>query len=305
MGTTALRVAATAVTFALGGIALGAPHAGAREVVVPVVQEVPQWQALTESAREAADLANRISIERMRSAETLRLSTVDLALKADAADKAWEASAGKASDAARQALAVERNRASSAVRVGTEIDDVLAIETSLATASATVADEVRAWEEAEAARKAEEERKAREAAAAAARSKGGKGGAVASGDPKAYLDGIAAAWGASISWGATACGTGSSTTVGGCYAGGSTVMISNSAYRNWDVAKGRGRNVVLHEIAHMVILNKCGTVYVSDRFENVTDAYAILIGAGAGTGYGYNDADMSLAKSIKDGVCWG
>src|SRR5690606_27291034 len=124
--------------------------------------------------------------------------------------------------------------------------------------------EVKAWEEAEAARKAEE---ARQAAAAAARGKGGKGGGggVASGDPKAYLDGIASAWAATISWGSTACGTGSSTTVGGCYAGGSTVMISSSAYRNWDVAKGRGRNVLLHEIAHMVILNKCGTVYVSDR----------------------------------------
>ncbi len=298
-------MAATAVTFALGGIALGAPHAGAREAMPPVIQEVPQWQDLTANARDAAELANRLTIERVRAADALRLSTVDLALKADAADKAWEASAGKASDAARQKLAIERNRATSAVRVGSELDDIRAIETSLAAASTTVADEVRAWEEAEAARKAEEERLAREAAAAAARGKGGRsGGGAASGDPKAYLDGIAAAWGASISWGATACGTGSSTTVGGCFAGGSTVMISNSAYRSWDVAKGRGRNVVLHEIAHMVILNKCGTVYVSDRFENVTDAYAILIGAGAGTGYGYNDADMSLAKSIKDGVCW-
>lgn len=303
MGTTALRVAATAVTFALGGIALGAPHAGAREAIAPIVQQVPQWQSMMDNARESAELANQISLERMRSAEALRLSTVDLALKAQAANKAWEASAGKASDAARQALVVERNRATSAVRIGSELEDIQAIEASLAAASATVAEEVKAWEEAEAARKAEE---ARQAAAAAARGKGGKGGGggVASGDPKAYLDGIAAAWGATISWGSTACGTGSSTTVGGCYAGGSTVMISNSAYRNWDVAKGRGRNVLLHEIAHMVILNKCGTVYVSDRFENVTDAYAILIGAGSGTGYGYNDADMSLAKSIKDGVCW-
>jgi hypothetical protein len=303
MGTTALRVAATAVTFALGGIALGAPHAGAREAIAPIVQQVPQWQSMMDNARESAELANQISLERMRSAEALRLSTVDLALKAQAANKAWEASAGKASDAARQALVVERNRATSAVRIGSELEDIQAVEASLAAASATVAEEVKAWEEAEAARKAEE---ARQAAAAAARGKGGKGGGggVASGDPKAYLDGIAAAWGATISWGSTACGTGSSTTVGGCYAGGSTVMISNSAYRNWDVAKGRGRNVLLHEIAHMVILNKCGTVYVSDRFENVTDAYAILIGAGAGTGYGYNDADMSLAKSIKDGVCW-
>lgn len=303
MGTTALRVAATAVTFALGGIALGAPHAGAREAIAPIVQQVPQWQSMMDNARESAELANQISLERMRSAEALRLSTVDLALKAQAANKAWEASAGKASDAARQALVVERNRATSAVRIGSELEDIQAIEASLAAASATVAEEVKAWEEAEAARKAEE---ARQAAAAAARGKGGKGGGggVASGDPKAYLDGIASAWGATISWGSTACGTGSSTTVGGCYAGGSTVMISNSAYRNWDVAKGRGRNVLLHEIAHMVILNKCGTVYVSDRFENVTDAYAILIGAGSGTGYGYNDADMSLAKSIKDGVCW-
>lgn len=305
MGTTALRVAATAVTFALGGIAFGAPHAGAREAVVPVVQQVPQWQSLAQNAREAAERANHLNLERMHHAEALRLSTTDLALKARAANEVWEASAGKASDAARHALVVERNRATSAVSIGAELEDVQAIATQLAAASATVADEVRAWEEAEAARKAEEERKAREAAAAAARSKGGRGGAAASGDPKAYLDGIAAAWGASIQWGATACGTGSATTVGGCFAGGSTIMVSNSAYRNWDVAKGRGRNVVLHEIAHMVILNKCGTVYVSDRYENVTDAYAVLIGAGAGTGYGYNDADMSLAKSIKDGVCWG
>ena len=304
MGTTALRVAATAVTFALGGIALGAPHAGAREAVPAVVQQVPAWQSMTESAREAAELANRLNVERMRSAEALRLSTVDLMLKAQAAATAWEASAGKASDAARQALAVERNRANSAVRIGAALDDVQAAESSLGAAMTTVAAEVKAWEEAEAKRKAEEERRAREAAAAAQRSKGGARGA-ASGDPKAYLDGIAAAWGARIQWGATACGTGSSTVVGGCYAGGSTVMVSNSAYRNWDVAKGRGRNVVLHEVAHMVIQRKCGTVYVSDRFENVTDAYAVLIGAGAGTGYGYTDADMALAKSIKDGVCWG
>ena len=82
-------------------------------------------------------------------------------------------------------------------------------------------------------------------------------------------------------------------------------MVSNSAWRDWTTAKGAGRNVVLHEVSHVLIMRTCGTVFVTDRFENVTDAYAILIGASRHTGYGYNDTDMQVARDIRNGVCPG
>lgn len=301
----ALRVAATAMTFALGGVAIGMPHAGPKEAAPAVIQEFPAWQSLADKALDAKAVADRIDLDRMRAAESLKWAKLDLQLEAKAATEAFAASAGKASEEARRALAIERNRATTAVSIGESVDEVTRAAETLAPAATKVAEEVKAWEIAEAARKAEEERKAREAAAAAARSHrgGSRSGSAPSGDPKAYLDGIAAAWGASIQWGPTACGYGSSTSVAGCFAGGSVVIVNNAAYQSWSVAKGRGRNVVLHEISHMVIQRTCGTVYVSDRFENVTDAYALLIGAGATTGYGYNDTDMALAKAIKGGSC--
>jgi hypothetical protein len=54
----------------------------------------------------------------------------------------------------------------------------------------------------------------------------------------------------------------------------------------------------------MLIQWKCGTVLLGgSRFENVTDAYAVLLGASAGTGYGYNDNDMALASAAIGGTC--
>ena len=53
----------------------------------------------------------------------------------------------------------------------------------------------------------------------------------------------------------------------------------------------------------MIIQNKCGTVLLGGtRFENVTDAYSVLLG-GAGSGYGYNDNDMALASAALGGLC--
>ena len=53
----------------------------------------------------------------------------------------------------------------------------------------------------------------------------------------------------------------------------------------------------------MIIQGKCGTVLLGGaRFENVTDAYSVLLG-GAGSGYGYNDNDMALASAALGGQC--
>ncbi len=313
----ALRVAATAVTFALGGAAFGLPltHAQATpRAVVP--QAVPTWQHLTEKALDARAVAEALDRQRATEAEEMKWGKLQLSLLAHNATAAYDASAGKASDETRRALAVERNRATTAVLTGDTLDEVQAALDGVVPAIDKANAEVQAWEAAEAARKAEEERKAAEAAAAAAAAakrstpraaSSGSGAAAAAetGDPKAYLDGIAASFGTSIGWGPTACGHGSATSVAGCYTGGSQIFVNDAAYQSWSVAKGRGRNVVIHEAAHAKIMQICGTVYVSDRFENVTDAYAILLGAGATTGYGYNDADMQLARNIKDaGQCW-
>jgi len=166
---------------------------------------------------------------------------------------------------------------------------------------------------AEIARLAEEARVAAEQAAAAAaranrggsssKSSGGSGGSSGGGEtPQQYLEGIAGAYGGSISWSDAPCGRFSGG-IGGCFQGGSTVYVSTAAYASWSSAKGRGRNVVLHEVSHMIIQRTCGTVMVGgDRFENVTDAYTVLLGGGA-TGYGYNDNDMAIASAAVGGTC--
>jgi len=206
-----------------------------------------------------------------------------------------------------------RNRANSAIATVQDADQLRSADAALTEAQAHVDQEVAAWEKAEAERIAQEQRAAEQRAAeqraaeqarAATRTSTASGsGGAASSDTRAYLEAAAAKWGISIQWATTACGTGSATVVGGCYMGGNTVTVTTSALRSWDVAKGRGRNVVLHEVGHALIMRTCGTVYVSDRYENVADAYAVLIGAGGGTGYGYNDADMALARAISNGSC--
>ncbi|MCB2413392.1 hypothetical protein LGT39_11105 [Demequina sp. TTPB684] len=232
---------------------------------------------------------------------------VDLRIQVRVADELYASSEGKATVETRRALAVERNRADAAVLLAQEPDEVEEVAALLAPALTAVTEEVAAWEAAEAARKAEEERLAREAAEAAAaksaRSSGGGSAARSGQTPQQYLDGVAAAFGTSISWASSACGH-SGSWVSGCYTGGSTITVTTNAYSSWDRAKGEGRNVVIHEAAHYLTRWQCGTVYVGgDRFENVTDAYAILLGAGGTTGYGYNSSDMEWAKAIAAGRC--
>ena len=173
-----------------------------------------------------------------------------------------------------------------------------------------VEEEVRKAEEArraEEARKAEEarvaaEQAAAEAARAAATTHTNRGGATSSQTPQQYLEGIAGAYNASISWSDAPCDHFAGG-IGGCYQGGSTVYVSIAAYGSWSTAKGRGRNVVLHEVSHMIIQWTCGTVLLGGkRFENVTDAYTVLLGGGE-TGYGYNDNDMALASAAVGGKC--
>lgn len=230
-----------------------------------------------------------------------------LQVDAVAADTLFESSKGKATDESRRLLAVERNRSYSLVMVSDDEAVLPIAQQQLAASVKVVQGEVAAWEEAEAKRIAEEARIAAEAAAAAqaaaAHHSGGRKGSsvpVPGQTPQQYLEGIASAYSGSISWTATPCGRAAS----GCYQGGSTLYISTSLYASWDKAKGRGRNVVIHEASHMIIQAKCGTVLLGgSRFENVTDAYAVLIGASAGTGYGYNDNDMALATAALGGQC--
>ncbi len=229
------------------------------------------------------------------------------------ANDLFESSKGKATDESRKQLAIERNRASSLVKVSDDEEAPLVQQAPLRAAVETVNAEVTAWEVAEAARIAEEARLAEEARAAAAaaaakaasqsrghKKSGGAASAQASGQtPQQYLEGLASAYGGSVSWTATPCGRAAA----GCYQGGSTLYISTSLYASWDKAKGRGRNVVLHEASHMIIQNKCGTILLGGtRFENVTDAYTVLLGGGQ-TGYGYNDNDMALATAALGGQC--
>ena len=305
MGSPILRFAV--VTAAVSAVAVGvaAPAADANDTAVSRLNATPEWSFTLNEAPQIELASHALEVE--------RLMEIKLGLSAQAtqAEAMYDASQGKASQEALMALAVERNQIVTAVLLGESTTEVATAEAGLTEAVSKVDAEVKAWEIAEAARKAEEERKAREAAEAAAkrpsspRATGGGGGAAPQGDPRAYLDGIAASYGTWVQWGDTACGRGSAAKVSGCYTGKDYVMVSNSAWRDWTTAKGAGRNVVLHEVSHVLIMRTCGTVFVTDRFENVTDAYAILIGAGRHTGYGYNDTDMQVARDIRNGVCPG
>lgn len=294
--------ALTALSGLLAALALGfsAQAGGAAPAPRLEPNRVPAWWYQAQTVPEV-----KIDVVQLRAVMAVK---VDLRSQVRVADDLFATSAGKAKDETRQALAKERNRAYASVRFDEEVDEVSRTADALAPAIKAVQDEVAAWEKAEAARKAEEARKAREAAARAARSSGGSGSAGGSSGssgqtPQQYLNSVAARYGASISWSASACGH-SGSWVSGCYAGGSTVIVTTNAYSSWARAKGEGRNVVIHESAHYLTRQKCGTVYVGgDRFENVADAYAVLLGAGGGTGYGYNSSDMAVARSIAAGTC--
>lgn len=260
---------------------------------------VPTWWYQEQAVPEV-----KIDLAQLRAVMDVK---VDLRSQVRVADDLYVSSKGKAKDETRRALAKARNEAYTSVRFDEEVDEVAVTAESLAPVIAAVKNEVAAWEKAEAERKAEEARKAREAAARAARSSGGSGSSASSGSsgqtPKQYLDAVAARYGTRITWSASACGH-SGSWVSGCYSGGSTVTVTTNAYSSWSRAKGEGRNVVIHESAHYLTRQKCGTVYVGgDRFENVADAYAVLLGASRGTGYGYNSSDMAVAKSIAAGTC--
>ena len=302
MGSPLFRIAVITSAVALGAVGIASPAADANDSLSLTVGAIPMWSY---QGNEVPQIATaQVGLE----AQRLDVLKAALAARVKEASDLYAASSGKASEETRKALIVERNRAQSATVIALDAVELADLAAGLEPAMTKTSDEVKAWEVAEAARKAEEERKAREAAARSAGGKrssgggGGGGGAAPSGDPKAYLDGIASSWGTYIQWGDTACGRGSATRVSGCFTGDEFVYVTNSAYSSWSVAKGRGRNVVLHEISHLVIQRKCGTAIVNERFENVTDAYAILIGAGATTGYGYNDADMALAQKIYSGT---
>ncbi len=231
------------------------------------------------------------------------------------AEALFEASADKAEVETRRKLLAARNTATSTMVVSDDIKDYYHAQEKLDNMEVAVNEEVTAWEVAEAARKAAEEaarkaaeeaaRKAQEAkqrsTATAPRSSSGSSSSSSSGDGKAYLNGVAGQYGVTINWASSACGRSGSWVVG-CSTGRS-VTVTTNAYSSWDRAHGEGRNVVLHEVGHMLTYAQCGTMYIGgDRFENVNDAVGVLLGGGA-TGYGYNSADMALARSIRAGNC--
>lgn len=313
-----LRYAAAALCLGLATTAAALPFTRATAAAEQVEAGAQAPMALTTPSWTYATSVSARVDEAVADHEAALLQDAKLSLRAGvrAADELSAAAAGKASDAARQALAVERNRAMTAIKLSEVPSDVAALEPTLAAARDAVTAEVQAWEAAEAARIAEEARVAEEqrrAQESPARSKGSSGGgsgaaaaspASGGGDIRAYLEGIAGSYGATISWADAPCGRGGGARVSGCYAGGSTITVSNSALASWDTAKGKGRNVVLHEVSHMLIQWTCGTVLLGgERFENVTDAYAILLGAGGTTGYGYNDNDRALAEAAIGGQC--
>lgn len=305
MGQKRLRYAAGVLCLALAAAVASVPFdtAAAASVTAPVGQS--SWTHAMKQLPEMTRVVHQRHVIALADAKT--------ALQADvrAADELFESSKGKATEESRRLLAVERNRASSLVVLSDDEAAPPVEQGQLEIVVENVKAEVAAWEVAEAARVAEEARlagearaaeEARVAAAASGHSRGhrGSGGAVSGQTPQQYLEGIASSYGASISWTDSPCGRAAS----GCYQGGSTLYVSTSMYSSWDRAKGRGRNVVLHEASHMIIQNKCGTVLLGgSRFENVTDAYAVLLGAGSGTGYGYNDNDMALASAAIGGQC--
>jgi hypothetical protein len=291
-------------TVSLAALALGfsAQNVGATPVPNLRAENVPTWWYQTPVVPEVkVDLAHMYAVMDVK---------VALRIEVRAADALFDSSAEKAKVETRRALAAERNRAHAAVRLADDVAEVTAAADTLAPAVAAVKKEVAAWEKAEAARKAEEARKAREAAARKATANSWSGTSSSSGSSsssgqsgKTYLNGLASRYGAHISWGSSACGH-SGSWVSGCYAGGSTIYVTTNAYSSLSRAKGEGRNVVLHETAHFLTRQQCGTVYIGGgRFENVADARAVLLGASSGTGYGYNSSDMQLAKALAAGRC--
>jgi len=301
MGTKTLRYAAGVLCLALAATVASLPVDTAAAVGVPLPAKETSW---THAISQLPELTREVEARHV-----VALADAKTSLRADVrtADDLFDSSKGKATDESRRGLKVESNRAYSLVILS---DDEMAppIErVQLKAAIENVKGEVAAWEAAEAKRIAEEARLAATAAASRQsvhRTSGGvASGGVASGQtPEQYLEGIAGAYGASISWSDAPCGHFAGS-IGGCFQGGSTIYVSNAAYGSWTSAKGRGRNVVLHEASHAIIQGKCGTVLLGGaRFENVTDAYSVLLGGG-GTGYGYNDNDMALASAALGGQC--
>ena len=304
-----LRYAAGALGLALATSAAAISFDTTAAAGVPAPIAVNSW------TRAVSQLPEMTKVVHDRQVIALANAKLELTAVVRTAGDLFDSSKGKATDASRAQLAVERNRAYSMVRLTDDPAEPPVEQEQLNAAIETVNGEVAAWEEAEAKRIAEEARVAEEARIAAEASKAtaartsgrsvSSSAAQASGQgAQQYLEGIAAANGGSISWAAAPCGRGGGSVVSGCYGGGSTVSISTSAYGSWGTAKGSGRNVLLHELSHMKIKATCGTVKVGGaRFENVTDAYAVLIGASAGTGYGYNDNDVAIARAALGGQC--
>lgn len=305
MGIKQIRYAAGALVMVLAVGVAAMPSDTASAVAAPIEVRETSW------SHALSQLPEMTRVARQRHVVALTEVRVELRVAVRAADDLFESSKGKATEESRRKLAVERNRAYSVVMLTDDPAEPPVAQETLTAMIETVKAEVVAWEEAEARRIAEEARlaeEARQAAAAAASRSGGKKGSASSAQASGqtaqqYLEGIAAAYGGSISWSDAPCGRGAGS-VSGCYQGGSTVIVSSSAYSSWNTAKGRGRNVVLHEVSHMLIQWKCGTVLLGGtRFENVTDAYAVLLGASSGTGYGYNDNDVALASAAIGGTC--
>lgn len=298
MGFKQLRYAAGVICLTLAATVASVPVDTAAAAGLPVPAQETSW---THAMSQLPELTREIEARKV-----VALADAKTSLRASVrtADDLFESSKGKASDESRRALKVESNRAYSLVIVAEDETAPLIEQGPLKAAIENVKGEVAAWEVAEAKRIAEEARLAAEAAAAASRPsvRRASGGAASGQTPQQYLEGIAGAYGASISWSGSPCGHFAGS-IGGCYQGGSTVYVSIAAYGSWSSAQGRGRNVVLHEASHMIIQGKCGTVLLGGaRFENVTDAYSVLLGGG-GTGYGYNDNDMSLARAALGGQC--
>lgn len=302
MGTKQLRYAAGALGLALatGVAAMPLDSAAAAGFGAPTKQT--SWSHAVNQIPEVTQALH------LRHVVALANAKLSLRSEVRTAEDLFASSKGKATDASRRTLAVERNRAYALVMLSDDPAAPPVQQKQLSAAVDVVKVEVAAWEEAEAKRKAEEARAAERARQAALSSKGGSRAAraqAAGQTPQQYLEGIAASYGASISWSSSPCGRFGGGTVGGCYQGGSTIIVSDGAYASWSKAQGRGRSVVIHEASHMIIQKKCGTVLLGgSRFENVTDAYSVLLGGG-GTGYGYNDDDMALAQAAVGGQCLG
>lgn len=307
MGMKPLRYAAGVLCLTLAATVASMPVGNAAAAGVTLPAKETSW---THAISQLPELTREVEARHV-----VALADAKTSLRADVrtADDLFESSKGKATDESRRALKVESNRAYSLVILSDDETAPPIEQVQLKAAIENVKGEVAAWEEAEAKRIAEEARLAAEAASAASaaasrpsvhRTSGGaaSGGAASGQTPEQYLEGIAGAYGGSISWSDAPCGHFAGS-IGGCFQGGSTIYVSIAAYGSWSSAQDRGRNVVLHEASHMIIQGKCGTVLLGGtRFENVTDAYSVLLGGG-GTGYGYNDNDMELASAALGGQC--